>query len=248
MLKMLAAGLTDIGKHRKVNQDALLVEPNYGVLAVADGMGGHNGGEVASRIVIDTLRDRFVSKVAPFTSSAVTSAIESAHRCVYKAGDADRALRGMGSTVVTLRLRPETHRIVIGHMGDSRCYRIRQGRIKLLTEDHSLIVLYAKQTGVSVKALANQGMSASTIYKACGVRSLSDETPEIHAYQAQVHDVYVLCSDGISGEISDAEILGLTLARPGVGGAAQRLVGAALNAGGRDNATVIVCELVDSKA
>jgi protein phosphatase len=252
MMKFLAAGLTDIGKRRQRNEDNLLLLPEYGVVAVADGMGGHHGGAEASQAVIEALRDHFSDK-HPRSIESVERALMLANGRVLAEGKAT-GMRNMGSTAVVLCATYSDGKpsVIVGHLGDSRCYRIRvasthlgpKGRITPLTEDHSLIVQVAKMHGKTVQQMAAEGYPSNTILEACGLRA--DCQPTVRQFSVKRDDVFVLCSDGLHGEIDDAAIAEIVALSDGAGlpRVAKKLVQAALDAGGRDNVTVVVCKIV----
>lgn len=259
MFKMIAAGVTNVGRRRKANEDAWLAEPSHGVVAVADGMCGHAAGDVASAEVVTLLRGFYAvptdeginRRVAPFRPSIMGArdvvmmdmVLRWVNHAVYDLAQQNLETRGMGSTVVVLRLSEDGGVVTIGHLGDSRCYKISRGSIEQLTVDHSLIAEMSELSGKPVSELIAQGYPGNIITRSCGLTSNAEPTVSMH--EAEVDDIYVLCSDGVTGEISDQEILDLVLASKGdVNVAAETLVLAAVTAGGRDNATAVVARLI----
>lgn len=257
MTKLIASGKTDVGRKRKGNEDALLVEPRHGILVVADGMGGHAAGEVASQMVVDLFRDFYIgpsadtNRYAPFQPTLqgprdvvmMDMVLRWVNTTIYDTTKRNTDTHGMGSTAVALRLSEDGQKIAIGHVGDSRCYRIRHGLMTQLTEDHSVIQEYARRTGKSITELVAIGVNSNMITQACGLTQRVE--PGVSLHDAVAGDTYILCSDGVNGELSDEEILKCVKSANGdVAKAVQDLVQAAVEAGGRDNTTAIVCKVV----
>lgn len=226
------ACLTDTGCVREHNEDAYGAHPELGLWVVADGMGGVSGGEVASAVAVDTI----VRAVAQGVE--LTAAIDDAHRAILASAAAGHGSRGMGTTAVVLRL--GGRRFELAWVGDSRAYVLEQGQpLRQLTRDHSY-----------VQALLDQGLidsdqAASHPYRHVITRVLgSPETPGVEADrvagEVRRGDWLLLCTDGLSGELSDAEIGGLIREADASGQAAQALLAAALERGGHDNVTLIL--------
>lgn len=255
MLKMIAAGKTDVGKIRKGNEDNLMVTPEQGFVVVADGMGGHEHGEVASQMVIDLLR-RFYAPAeddtsiypplrpviqGPYELVALDMALRWVNDSIWeKAQDDD--FKNMGSTVVALKLSDEGTGIAVGHLGDSRCYRLRDGIFTQLTLDHSMIQAYALATKVSLASLLAKGYPNNILLSACGMVAKAEPTVQI--FDVQEDDVYLLCSDGVTNELDDDAIVNILMESfPDVAQAANKIVAAAVAVGGKDNTTAVVCVL-----
>lgn len=239
-LYMLACAQTDVGKKRERNEDNYLCLPDVqDIVAVADGMGGHAAGDVASRTAIATLYDYFRSG-----GQGLQMAVQSAHEAVLDKARADRAYHNMGSTLVALGLTQSRRSVEISHLGDSRCYRIRYGKIKLLTEDHTVIATMQKTSGLSATELQLRGISPHMLTAACGIRS--SIAPSLYRLKACKDDIYILCSDGLYGELEDGVILNLVMKNlpDGVSAITKALVQTALDLGGHDNVTVVTCKLV----
>jgi serine/threonine protein phosphatase PrpC len=241
-MEIESAGCTHVGR-RGNNEDNMVLRPDLGLFVVADGMGGYEGGEVASRIVVDTLSAFFELNAGdagatwPFkldrsmglAENMVTVGIQLANREVVRRRTG--ALRAMGSTAAILVV--DGQRVVVGHVGDSRVYRLRGRRIDRLTEDHSLVA-ELRRGGASSLPVEQFG---HIITRAVGIGE--DVRPEVLTGQALEGDVYLLCSDGLTDPLDDEEI-GETLARLPPIGACQALVDQALAEGGTDNITVVV--------
>jgi protein phosphatase len=234
-MRLAVGARTDIGRARKRNEDSLLVrEPLF---AVADGMGGHRGGNVASAMAVEALG---AVDPAGITGDAILRAIETANHDILERGDAERDLEGMGTTVTALLIDGELGRIA--HVGDSRAYRLRGGLLRQLTEDHTVVQEFVRQGRLS-REDAERHPQRSMLMRALGVDDevrIEDLTVDL-----QPGDRFLLCSDGLSGMLSEdgiALVLGTT---PHPQDASDRLVALANEAGGDDNITVIVVDVLD---
>lgn len=255
MAHLIAGGSTDVGRIRQGNEDSLLVHPDFGLLAVADGMGGHAAGEVASKAVIVALQ-RFWARTdndtnlhmplrpvlsGPQDLVMMDMALRWINQQVWELAQSSLKSKGMGSTAVVLRFSSKANTVTIGHLGDSRCYRLRGDILVSLTEDHSVIQQYAKTTGKSIDELRAKGIPDNIITKACGLAVDIEPTVAMHA--AKEGDTFLLCSDGLTNELTDEEIRDFLLfAVPRIGPTktAEELVQAAVKAGGRDNITAVI--------
>jgi len=250
MTKLTMAGLTDPGRLRPENEDCIALYPEIGLVVLADGMGGHNAGEVASRMAVDVMTrycvDAFVTEplnpapaaTEPCVAEAGTlrGAIEAANTAIHEMAHHNPEYAGMGATVVVALLQDD--RLCIGHVGDSRLYRLRAGRLELLTEDHS-VVQELLNRGLITPEEARQSVSKNLVTRALGVDARVQS--DLRAVATEAGDVYLLCSDGLNDVLTDAEI-GRLLAAHGAdpAAAARQLVAAANEAGGPDNVSVIV--------
>jgi protein phosphatase len=232
---MIAYGLTDVGRRRESNQDSLLVAPERGVYAVADGMGGHAAGEVASHIAIEALSETLVTDSL---DGEEIDAQEVANRIcdsVVSRGE----WRGMGTTIVALITLGG--RAVIGHVGDSRAYLLRDGTLRRLTHDHSWVSEQVRM-GLMTDEEAHRHPMRNIVTRALGNRPALDV--EISAADVRPTDVFLLCSDGLNSMLTDNEIhetLSRNAADPEA--ACRELIDHANHKGGEDNITVIVCRL-----
>ena len=235
-----AAGDSDQGRVRKRNEDSLLVMPERSLFAVADGMGGHRGGAVASSLAIDALQDAFDRSAfegrvqangnVPRRARELAAAVHMTNECVRSMAFADRELSDMGTTLVAARFSPNKQRLYVGHVGDSRCYRLRQGKLRQLTTDHTMASL-----GVT-------GPSANHLYQAIGVSP--GLAIDLIVDKPQDDDVYVLCSDGLSKMVSDDELRDVLLEHEDLESALYTLIEAANDRGGNDNVTVIIVKVL----
>jgi serine/threonine protein phosphatase PrpC len=233
-------GATHVGRVRSVNQDRYLARDDEGLWAVADGMGGHSGGEIASRIACDTLGRSF----AEHTVDGLVDAVERANVAVFQAGTGNPQLTGMGTTVVALSL--VTHEgsdvLAIANVGDSRCYHFAQGELDQLTTDHSLVADLVREGSLSPQEAAVHPQR-NIVTRVLGVY---DEVPvDVFAVDPLHGDRYLLCSDGLYNEVPEHAIAEVLRRVDEPTDAAERLVGLAVDAGGRDNITVVVVDVVD---
>ena len=232
---------SDVGRVRQGNEDAYLVQPGPaggGIYAVADGMGGAAAGEVASRTAVEVLREG-QRRGAPLLAS-----MQEADRVVRERARRDPALRGMGTTLVALQIatgaRPAESGIArVAHVGDSRAYLLRDGALRRLTDDHSLVGQLVR-TGQITETMAAVHPSRNVVLQAIGTGARVDvEERELRALPG---DRFLLCSDGVTGMIPDQAIRDLLAGNPDPTVAAARLIEAANRAGGVDNSTALVVD------
>jgi PPM family protein phosphatase len=229
------AAVTDPGRRRRQNEDAYVVQPP--LFAVADGMGGAQAGEIASRIAASALRD---SGSGP-GEDAVAALIQEANRRVYEAAASDDARAGMGTTMTAALFGAGSVRI--GHVGDSRAYRVRDGVLEQLTEDHSLVAELVRSGKLSPEE-ADVHPQRSVITRVLG----TDPEVDVDTFEVEARpgDIFMICSDGLTSMVDDDAILSV-LGQPGraLEQRAHSLVDAANRGGGEDNITVILFELGD---
>ena len=229
---------TEIGNVREHNEDSLTVLPP--LFAVADGMGGHEAGEVASEITINTLND-----LAPQSADAeaLARAVVAANLNVIKAPSQGVGREGMGTTLTAAIL--EKERLVIAQVGDSRAYLLHNGSLQQLTRDHSLMADMI-EAGQLTEAEARVHPNRSVITRAIG--SDPHMQPDLYELNVETGDRLLLCSDGICGMIEDHEIASIMRQAPSAQSCADQLVEAALAAGGFDNETAVVVDVEGFKA
>lgn len=238
MFRWAWASLTDPGRVREVNEDAATARllPQAGLWAVADGMGGHSAGDVASRMVVDALDAvRWHARPEEFLAD-VLNQLQEANRSILDFAEGGPEPRTMGSTVAVLLCMRRN--AVVVWAGDSRVYRLRGGRLERLTRDHSEVEEMVEQ-GLILREDAEAHPSANVITRAVGVSNPLDL--ELHDCELRDGDRYLLCSDGLYKELSESE-MAERLAAGGCDEACRSLVDGALARGGRDNVTVIVAE------
>jgi PPM family protein phosphatase len=251
-LRVRFAGDTHIGMTRNHNEDALHLPVDERLTIVADGMGGHASGEVASKMAVDTVVEYFketaeeqvltwpfkVDRQGGADVMRLVTAIKLANVKIHETAQRDPACKGMGTTIVSALFRDDG--IIIGHVGDSRVYRVREGLINQLTEDHSLINDYIKMKRMTVEEAATWPHK-NVIVRALGMKE--SVQVDVHTEQPKLGDCYLLCSDGLSGMITDETIREIVLDAKDLDRAAEQLISAANNAGGKDNVTVVLARI-----
>lgn len=243
------ASATDVGRVRAHNEDSIAADPEIGLATLADGMGGYNAGEVASGIAVamvpaefrklhdsQALRDlaeREVQEVVAAQAHKVNAAI-------YTAAQNQANYSGMGTTLVIAYWHGD--RVTIGHLGDSRCYRMRGESISALTRDHSWIQEQI-DAGLMTQEQARASKKKNLVTRACGIDL--NVSAEVHTHDVQPGDIFVLCSDGLYDMVSDDNIhLTVSSLKSNLPLAAQQLVQQANDNGGRDNISVILVHVL----
>lgn len=234
-----SAGKTDPGRKRRRNEDAFVLEPP--LFAVADGMGGAQAGEVASRLAAAAFREfHEADELAP--DERVRALVQEANRRIYDRASSDAGATGMGTTLTAALLAGEA--VTIGHVGDSRAYRLREGRLEQLTDDHSLVGDLMR-SGRLTPEEAETHPQRSVITRALGTDPEVDvDTTTI---EASPGDIFLLCSDGLTSMVGDDNILDLVAQAGSLEAAAKALVKAANKGGGEDNITVVLFALAEDE-
>jgi serine/threonine protein phosphatase PrpC len=242
-MKLRSCAISDVGKKRQKNEDSYLLNDELKLFIVADGMGGHAGGEYASRIAITTIEDSFKNfseTELKEPEKIIDSSIQHAANHIVAKAEEDEALRGMGTTVVALYLHDK--RAILGHVGDSRAYLFREGVIEQLTEDHSLVNEQLKS------GLISEEEARTHQFKNIITRSLG-ASPEVEvdliSKKIKLGDIFVLCSDGLSNLVETSEMEQLLRDNEAVT-AAKSMVDLANKRGGDDNITLLVIEVVET--
>ncbi|NEX60686.1 Stp1/IreP family PP2C-type Ser/Thr phosphatase [Noviherbaspirillum galbum] len=243
------AAKTDTGLVRSQNEDAVAVEADIGVVVLADGMGGYEAGEVASRIAIESavrsLRDAHDANPPDgLTPEMLASAVRSANDAILAAARATPAYAGMGTTLVVAVVQPGN--LTIAHVGDSRAYRLRSDNLLQLTRDHSLLQEQI-DAGLLTVEQARYAANRNLVTRAVGVDSMMEA--EVHVHAMQAGDLYLLCSDGLSDMLDDNAILAI-LKQHGtdLDATCGILVDEANRQGGNDNISVILFRQATSSA
>lgn len=236
---------THAGLARENNEDAAAFDVSQNVAILADGMGGYNAGEVASGMTTAFIKSE-LSRWREHTGEranlkeigrAMEICVENANRSVFNAATNNPQYNGMGTTLVLGVFHGE--HLLLGHIGDSRCYRFREGQLEQLTRDHSLLQEQL-DAGLITPEEAEHSSNKNLVTRAVGVEDTV--VLELHEHQVLEHDIYLMCSDGLSDMASDA-IIGNVLAQGGgLDDLAKRLVEVALEGGGRDNVTVLLVQ------
>lgn len=239
----LIVGSTDVGRKRSANEDNMgnFDTCNGLVSVVCDGMGGHVGGATASRIAVETIHNFLNRQYYDDAREAIGMAIESANHAILAEAAANPELRGMGSTCVLLLIRDG--KVYIGHVGDSRIYHIRGNIIQQLTKDHSYVQMLVDCNQIT-KEQAEQHPRKNEITNALGIPDMTPATVKEEAMTPDAGDCFLLCSDGLSGMVSEREILSIVSQRKEMGTQerADCLVQRANEHGGNDNITVQLVE------
>jgi len=226
-----------VGRVRKTNEDSALVMSAPGVYAVADGMGGHNAGDVASKLAVDCMRRRMLGR-KPHVA-LLQNAVQETNIVLLQRAKEDPAYHGMGTTLTLLCEQEDS--ALIAHVGDSRCYRCRSGTLQQCTQDHSLVGELMRQ-GVLTPEEARAHPYRNVITRSLGTAGHVEV--DIQEVDVRPGDRFLLCSDGLCGLVSDEDIAGLLRVdrNKSVEAAADALLAAALDAGGTDNITLLVLE------
>lgn len=236
--RLEAFGLTDIGQVREHNEDCFAVLPHLGLFVVADGIGGRAGGEIASRMAVDSLREALenADPTGPREHmSRLVAGIELANTRIFAATEREPAKRGMGTTVVSALVWGD--RVGIAHVGDSRCYRLRGRQLDLFTEDHSLVNEHIR-AGLLAPEKADTSPFRHIITRGVGTRPTVDV--ETRITRAEPGDVYLLCSDGLSSVVEHWELGAILLEHRDLSRAAARFIERAKALGGPDNITAVL--------
>jgi serine/threonine protein phosphatase PrpC len=235
--------LTDPGRVRANNEDAVSFDAPLGLAILADGMGGYNGGEVASGMTIALLQasiGRWLAHAGPEASTrgvrrALQAGVDEANLAVLEASIANSQLQGMGTTLVAAVFGPK--KVVVGHIGDSRCYRLRGQTLEQLTHDHSLLQEQL-DAGVLTAEQAAHSPIRNLVTRAVGIER--QVLLEMKEFDAQAGDLYLLCSDGLSEMVSAEDIFTVLLQDIDLSHKATLLVSLANDNGGRDNISVVL--------
>ncbi|WP_434042323.1 MULTISPECIES: Stp1/IreP family PP2C-type Ser/Thr phosphatase [Sorangium] len=247
--------MTDVGLQRDHNEDSYAVLSEYDLFIVADGMGGHRAGDVASRLATESIADFFRSTSRedatwPFhfdtslseEENRLQAGIRVANRQIFERSIRSRDCAGMGTTVVGALFSKKKNRIYVGHVGDSRAYRVRKGSISQLTRDHSLFNDYIMAMPELTEEQRAE-LPRNVITRALGMND--SVAVDLISDEPQPGDVYLLCSDGLSGMLSDDQILQIVSSTDEVPEMCRRLIAKANENGGEDNITALVIRIDD---
>jgi len=251
-MRVSFAGATDVGKTRDHNEDALYLPTDSRLAIVADGMGGHASGEVASGLAVETIVSHFkkTENAQPMTwpykiehgltsdIDRMTTSIMLANAEIFEKAQNDSTCKGMGTTAVGLYLLDDT--AIIGHVGDSRVYRHRGGELTQLTEDHSLINDYVKMKRMTVEE-AESSPIKNVVVRALGMKE--SVKVDIITEQPRVGDTYLMCTDGLSGMLPDDQMEHMLRSTPDLNELVKKLIDGANEEGGLDNITVVLAHI-----
>ncbi len=237
--------LTDVGRVRTNNEDSVGTDDALGLALLADGMGGYNAGEVASAMAVDHVRNQLKRVLAELGADvtpaelriALDMCINSANRSILETALTNPDQLGMGTTIVAALFRSD--RLLLAHVGDSRCYRVRDGAIQQITRDHSWLQEQI-DAGLITQQQAQESTQGNLVTRALGVEASVDI--EIHDYPVEPQDLYILCSDGLTDMIGDDDLAALARAPATLEEKAQRMIQLANAMGGRDNVSVVLVQ------
>ena len=249
MTGLQIAGYTDPGRVRKENEDSIAARPELGLAVLADGMGGHQAGEVASGMAIDVVCRHFMELLSTkprknksnlhdrsLEAKLVLDAIQLANTAIYELAQQRPEYAGMGSTIVVLTFYGD--RMCVGHAGDSRLYRYRNAKLEQLTEDHSVVQELVNR-GLATPEEAHMTIGKNFVTRALGVDPAV--VADIKEQKVKEADLYLLCSDGLNDVVSDQEIAALLAeCDPALDRTAQKMIAVANERGGPDNISVIL--------
>lgn len=237
--------LTDPGRARENNEDSVNFDAPTQLAILADGMGGYNAGEIASGMATAFIKSelgRWLSQAGKQASSkdvrrAIEICVDNANRSIFNAANANPQYSGMGTTLVVGVYHDA--RLMLGHIGDSRCYRLRDGQLAQITKDHSLLQEQI-DAGLITEEQAQTSMNKNLVTRALGVEDAV--LVEVNEHRVEPGDIYVMCSDGLSDMVDDAGIASLLAEECPLDTKARKLVDAANAAGGRDNISVVLVQ------
>ena len=248
------SGDTNVGIKRTRNEDNLLKMSEESLFCVADGMGGHSSGEVASQIAVEGIANFYrathqdeditwpykMDKNRPYDENRFIMSVKLANLRIFEASQREPRYRGMGTTVAGINFVDDGATVLVAHVGDSRVYRLREGQIGQVTEDHSLLNDYIKAKKLTQEEIANFPHK-NVIVRALGMK----ESVKVDTFfdQPRSGDVFLLCSDGLNGMISDAVIQETLSTFPDLDEAVHKLIEKANEAGGMDNVTVVLARI-----
>ena len=254
-MRAVAAGLTDVGLQRDHNEDCFAVVPHHDLFVVADGMGGHQAGDVASKMATEAITEFFETVATedvtwPFSfdpslseeENRLVTGVRLANRQIVELGANSPEHQGMGTTIVASLFSPRRGRLYIAHVGDSRAYRIRGGEIEQITRDHSLVNDYLAAMPDMTEEQTNE-LPKNVITRALGMQE--QVAVDVGSFDAQVGDLYLLCSDGLSGMIDDGELCEIAKDADDLVETCRKLVNTANEHGGEDNVTAVLVRVDD---
>ena len=254
-MRLVVGAHTDTGVVRHKNEDNFYVAEEEGLFVVADGMGGHASGEIASKIAVDVIRDYFKGlktgrplQVGAYdegcseATNNLGSAIRLANQAIYEAARGNILWQGMGTTIAAVLI--DGKRLSIAHVGDSRVYLIRMGNLEQLTDDHSLVAEQVKRDIISEEE-ARQSEVKNVLTRAVGVE------PEVKVDLDELGlvdgDMLLLCSDGLTGMVDEDDILLMAMSNPDPQSACGQLIAMANENGGKDNITAVIVRIEKKK-
>ncbi|HEY8211625.1 MAG TPA: Stp1/IreP family PP2C-type Ser/Thr phosphatase [Myxococcaceae bacterium] len=248
-MRIEVAGLSHVGMKRNHNEDSYLLLPDEMLFCVADGMGGHSSGEIASKIAVDELAEFFrltsrdleatwpfkMDKTRNYDENRLATAIKLANVRIFERSNTEQKYKGMGTTIVSVHFAQNT--AYVAHVGDSRVYFFRAGQLRQVTEDHSLLNDYLKAKKLSPEEI-DAFPHKNVIVRALGMKD--SVQVDVSRLEPQENDVFLLCSDGLSGMVPDGQIQEVLQSQVDLERACSQLIDLANAAGGNDNVTCIL--------
>ncbi len=252
-MKYFCYGASDTGRQRELNEDSFAVLPEEGVFVVADGMGGHNAGEVASRIAIETIVNFFkassndedmtwpykLDNSLSLNANKLQTAIRFANKRIYRIQLGNTSYTGMGTTIVAMLFEKSSQDFYVAHVGDSRCYCYEAETLRQVTEDHSLVNEYIRN-GQLTREQAKTFPHKNVIMRALGMKG--DVDVEIQQIKLKENQIYLCCSDGLSDMVTDERIREILSEEASLEVKCVTLISEANKNGGKDNITVVLFE------
>ncbi len=241
---ILCAGASDIGRKRKTNQDSICLDHKHHFFAVADGMGGHNGGDIASQLSVKVMPEYLVQHLSMDPQKLMKGLIQEINRAILQKAEDQPELHGMGTTVSAIYFHGQT--LVIGNVGDSRVYMVNNHHIFQMSRDHSF-VQEKLNMGIYTREEAAKDPQKNVLVRSVGFEA--DINVDVFNYRICKNDVFMVCSDGLHGKVSDGDILHIiqknindpaTCTMADVEGAVKELIQQANDNGGQDNISVII--------
>ncbi len=234
---------TDVGRARDNNEDSVAVEESVGLAVLADGMGGYNAGEVASQMLTSFIKSelgRWLKEAGTQAGSqdvrrAMDICVDNANRAIFNAANTNPRYAGMGTTLVLAVFREDG--LLLGHVGDSRAYRLRNGQLSQVTRDHSLLQEQL-DAGLLTPEEAAFSNNRNLVTRAVGVEDTV--MLELHQHEVLPGDLFLLCSDGLSDMLDDDALAQLLISHPSLSEAARALIDAANDMGGKDNIAIVL--------
>jgi protein phosphatase len=245
-LALISAGVTDIGMTRKTNQDSICVDEELRLYVVADGMGGHNGGDIASQLTVEHFPQfvRQLKEEMKDPKDLLKNCIQQVNQKIYSKSQSDPLLKGMGTTMVANYF--QANNLYLSNVGDSRCYLVQNGQLYQLSRDHSFVQELVNQ-GIYSRDVAKNDKQKNVITRTVGFEPNVD--PDIFTYKVCKNDLFLICSDGLHGKVSDSDILHLinqfipdpaNASKDDLKNLVQSLIDQANMNGGQDNISVII--------
>ena len=244
-MKLASSGKTDIGTVRNLNEDSIGMDPENGVFVAADGMGGHSAGEVASKLLVDTvmeyLRAAFKNGTAEKIGTLIWKGISFANEKIHNLSGTDSDKMGMGTTAVVLVFLKKMYHV--GWVGDSRLYLFRDGKLSQITRDHSAVQTLV-DAGMITEDEALRHPQRNVITRAVGVESRIEV--DLLSGKVKAEDIFLVCTDGVSGVLSSGELKKILTSSRNLNSISSMLIESANEKGGRDNSSAILIRVEGS--